>query len=361
MDEINQPQPSLRKTIIISKGRFKRVVIALGIIIIVLAVGSFLLQYIEPGTFGITGEKSFSKGVVPSIPGMMSNNEYDTSPKFDSGNEIYPDYYNQPTISDTREFLKTNYLAEIKTRKVSEVIKDIKSAINNVDGRTDNFRSSEKSGHIGFVVAKSKFEEFRSEIENITHEKLYTENISSDNLLSQKQGIEKQTTNAEKTLENLIKQKEDLNVKHTQTINFINKEIASIKTQLATVRKSISTETDAQILISLRSQETSLIQRETIQNKNLSDENKNYSTQIQNIENQIKNANNNLTNVQNKDNQFMDNIETVNGYINIRWISLWELATIFSPISPFLIIIILVIIGLIYLRRKKHIPRIVWQ
>ena len=56
----------------------------------------------------------------------------------------------------------------------------------------------------------------------------------------------------------------------------------------------------------------------------------------------ISNASNNVTNINKQDDQLIDNVETVNGYVAIEWVSLWEMARIFSPIHPTLVIIILV-------------------
>jgi len=113
--------------------------------------------------------------------------------------------------------------------------------------------------------------------------------------------------------------------------------------------------------VTLRNQETSLVNQDAIQRQKLNTENSNYSTQKQNLENLIANHDGNLTDVNKQNAQFTDNIETVNGFINVRWVSLWEIATIFSPISPIIIIIILIIIVWIYLRHIGYIPRVEWQ
>ena len=55
---------------------------------------------------------------------------------------------------------------------------------------------------------------------------------------------------------------------------------------------------------------------------------------------------------------FNNNIETVSGYISVERISLWEMAKIFSPVSPIIIIIILVLVVWYLLKRKSVIPKI---
>ncbi|MFA6475858.1 MAG: hypothetical protein WCV68_00430 [Candidatus Paceibacterota bacterium] len=258
-------------------------------------------------------------------------------------------YYNRenPTISDTREFLKTSYSSTLRTRNVSSMIKEVRNAIKGADGRIDNFYSSEKSGSISFVVAKSKFEDLRSQIEGMTYAKLYTESVSSQNLLSQKQNIEEQTVRVVSSLESLQKQKDDLTASHTQKANAINIELARLRSELANTQSA--------------TEKSDLLNQQNIQNQKLSTENSNYAAQSKNLDARIANENSNLSNVNKQDDQFADNIETVNGYVAINWVSWWQLVKIYSPVSPVIIIIVLVIIAWILLRRKGYLPKIIIQ
>jgi Ca2+/Na+ antiporter len=150
---------------------------------------------------------------APSMGFENDRNSYDGS---------YNKGYGNPSISDTREFLKTSYASEIKTRDVSDTVKDVKNSVKGADGRIDSLESSEKYGYISFVVPKSKFEAFRDEIESLTHEKLYTEDISSKNLLTQKQGIEEQETDVNYRLTNIQIEKERITNPFTDIRNRIN-------------------------------------------------------------------------------------------------------------------------------------------
>lgn len=371
MDEENKQPTSIqggeikveaRKVIKISKKKFKIIIIVAVIILLVIVLGALGIMR---GLFGVGSYNARpmmniaeDEGITTSIMNPLGSSEKGVS-----------DYYQpndwrgsqQPSISDTREFLKVNYSASIETRDVEKVTTDVKNIIKGADGRIDNISSSEKRGYISFVVAKSKFEAFKSEIENITHKKLFVENESSQNLLTQKQSIEEQTTNIVNTLANLKNQKDTLNAKHIQTVGTINKEIARIQKELTAVRTSIAITTDPTLLTSLRSQETSYVGQDATQRKKLNDENNSYVVQSQSLDNSISNYNNNLTNINKVDSQFTDNIETVNGTISVQWVSLWQIARIFSPIPPFLIIVILVILGWIYLRHKSYIPKVEFQ
>ncbi len=349
MEENKQTEVVGRKVIKISRSKFRWSLAFLAVILvafIVVLMMSFSLN-------GYRGKSSI-QSIVPSM-GLNEIGSYnDVAMPYPNDNYRYQEQ--NPSITDTREFLKTYYNADIKTRDVSDVTKQIKNIVKGADGRVDSFSSGDKYGHVRFVVAKSKFDAFRDEIESITHKKLYTEDISSENLLGQKQGIEGQIIDANQSLDSLIAKRTELENNHNKIVTSINKELTSINSQLVSVRSSISLEKEVSILTALRNQETSIVQQQTYQKKKLSDENINYQSQHQNFDAMISNASNNVTNANKTDTKFMDNIETVNGSVDVRWISLWEMAVIFAPIHPTLIIIILIIIAIVLMRRR--IPKV---
>lgn len=340
-----------RRIIKISRKKFKWTVI----VVVVLFIGLFLFLV---AISSLSSARSKSSSSYDSAVMSPSSSSYG-----DSGGEtqnINSDYYRyreqNPSISDTREFLKTSYSSNIQTRDVSEVVTDVKNIVKGADGRIDSIISGEKYGRVSFVVAKSKFDAFRDEIESITHKKLYTENISSENLLSEKQGIEEQTSNVVESLDGLISEKNSLLVAHNKTVSDINKELAKIQSELTKVRANISVEENVEILASLRSQETLYIKQYAVSKQKITDENNIYATKVNKIDNQINYQNKNLTNINKQDVKFMDNVETVNGYVSVSWISLWSMAVIFAPIHPTWIIIILIILGVVLLRKKA--PRV---
>ena len=102
----------------------------------------------------------------------------------------FTDSGSSSSISDTREFMKTSYSGNIKTRDVKNISRDIRGIIRDMDGRIDNEDISEKYGRIDFVIPKSNLDDFRDEIESLVHAKLYTETTSSQNLLNEKKSID---------------------------------------------------------------------------------------------------------------------------------------------------------------------------
>jgi hypothetical protein len=318
------------------------------VVVIILVVGFLFLKnnrysgpiYTMMG--GIESSKSIS---LPTIPyGSPSSR---------------PDYYGgDSSIKDTREFMKVNYQAEIKTRDVKDVMRDVKSAINDADGRVDNFNETQKYASISFVIPKSELSDFKDEIESLTHEKLYFENSSAQNLLGQKQSIEQQEEYAQNSLADLQKQQKDLTITHTQIVNSLQKQITNTQKDLVSVRAIIFTTTDANTLVALRNQESILVQQETSLKQSLSSENKNYTNNNQNLQNQIDGVNAQIKNIEEQDEDFADNIETVNGYISVNWISFWNMAKIFSPIHPGFIITVLVLLAWYFLSKKNYLPSV---
>ncbi len=343
-EDKKMPKQDAKKIVRLPRKKFLTVTAIILVVLILLAFGMIFMR----GKWNPLGNDILLAPSADSLGILYSGK----SPQnYNGGNP-------QPSITDTREFLKINYSASIKTRNVDEVINNVQNIVKGSDGRVDSVYSSKRSGYIGFVVAQSKFDAFKSQIENLTNKKLYTENISSENLLGQKQGINAQTGNSANTLANLKAQKISLDARHTQTLNYIVVEIARLETDLASTRTSIATTTNSQTLAKLKDKESSDIRQVAAQQKLMDAENSSYEIKSQNIESLKNNENGNGIDGNIQGSQFTGNIETVNGYVSANWASLWEMARIFSPIPPIIIIIILIIIIIFCLRRYSRIPRI---
>ena len=355
--ENNTQQP--RKVIRVSKNKIIGLIIGLIVIFILFFVYAQLggLRNARINTMGgeyngvtsNSGSNSIRDFTLPEASSPSSNSFMDRM--------MPPFYYGgEPSIKDTREFLKTSYNAQIKTRDVSRVISDTKNAIRDVEGRIDSLNSSEKSGYISFVVPKSKFSEFQNTMESLTHKKLYVENISSQNLLSEKQSIEEQTTNATSTREKLLKDKAAIDAWYTKKIADLKKELTATQTQLASVRALIAKTTNETELVSLRQQETSLVFQEADNKKDQTSDTAYHVSQLASINAQIANIDQTIVAIGKQDTKFTDNIETVTGSVNIQWITLCALFKIFSPIPPSIIILIVIaILGYWFIRKGPKI------
>lgn len=265
------------------------------------------------------------------------------------------------SIADTREFMKVSYSGNIKTRDVKDTARDVRGIIRDMEGRVDSENVNEKYGYIKFVIPKSNFDDFRDEIESITHKKLYTENTSSQNLLSQKQNIEEQSGQATMTLGQLQQSQADLTKKHNQTTANLKSELVSVQKKITNIRNIFSTyippeSGDTSYINELTAQLTIYLNEESQIKQKISTENTNYQSQNKSLTDQIANTNNTIKDINTQDKNFTANVETVNGSINIQWVNLWQLAQIFSPIPPIFIIVFLLLIIWYVLRKMNRVP-----
>ncbi len=350
----NTPKP--RKVIRISRTKLIISIVVLVVIGIVAVIASNRNNYRGGMIMGITGGGS----------GMMEGGSVDMAsiPSVDFGDDYgaarYPSPYpnNSPDITDTREFLKVSYSAQIQTRDVADKVKDVKNAVRDAEGRIDNFSSSEKYGYVSFVVSKDKFDQFKDEVEALTHKKMYTENVSSQNLLGQKQGIEQQGESIATRLAQLEKQKKDMDTQHASRAASLQSDLVGVRAQISAVVKKWEDSNSSSERAQLKKEESDLRQREASLSSSLSQENKTYTTNSNSLVAQIAQQKQNQDGNIKQDIQFGNNIETVTGSVNVNWVSYWEMAKIFSPVHPAIIIIILALGLLYFLNRKAYLPKI---
>jgi len=357
--------------------KFARRAIPIAIILVAIIFGrgtnevSFITEEVSQPNRGSTEVSSDSQMVstkknveVSSPAGSLSDSSVSSGAVFDgSARDSDVDFedsilYPEPSsdISDTREYLKIDYSARIQTRNVPNVVEKVEWIVRGVSGRIDQTSSGEKYGRVSFVIPKINLYEFRNEIEQITHSKLYTENISSQNLLNQKQDIERRNNEITESLDVLEQKKINLYIAHSQKISSIQAQIVSAKNQLETIRAEIELvdEDDEDELLELRRQETLFLKRITELEQDKTNENKSYTTENNKLLAQINQANGNLDAVVEEDAQLINTVDTVRGYIDVQWISLWNLSEVFSPTPMWLNIVLLALLLWWYLERRAN-------
>ncbi len=272
------------------------------------------------GMVSVEDSRNIDMGNMSSMPPMYD----ETYP--------YPNPQNDASYKDNREFLKTNYNAQIRTRNVRDVVRDIKGAVRDAEGRVDGTTSGEQNGYVSFVVPKARYDAFKDEVESLVHKKLITVTESSVNLLGQKQSIEQQAEDIATSLAGLTKAKADLIARHKQTL-------AALATDIAANQSNPT--------------QTSLLEEKKAA------ENASYAAQVKSYDSKIAAAKAKQDANVKQDEQFTDNVETVNGYISVNHVSLWQMAKIFSPIHPTIIVIVLLIVIWYWLNKKEYIPKVV--
>lgn len=235
--------------------------------------------------------------------------------------------YQQPEIpiTDTRQFLKTDYSATIKTRKPQETTSRIQTMIRGYEGRIDRISNSTEFGSISFVVPASKLDAFRAELAQLVGSRFIIEQTNSQNLLAQKQTLEEDRTNTQTSLTDVTAKRDQLTTTHNQTINFIQSKLNA----------NISQE-----------------ERNNL-NAQLSKENSTYQNQLNGFNNQIQNLQNNLNNINKQDGQLTETVATVSGTISLSKMSLFELTGFYLPNYWLVYLSILALIVAYFLDRRR--------
>lgn len=276
--------------------------------------------------------------------------------------EPLPPYYDRDVdVTDTREFLKTTYGAHFYTKNVSDTVDKVETAIKSVGGRIDGLNSSDRHGYISFVIAKSNLSEFRDEIEKITHAKLYTESISSKNLLHEKVDIEDRTEDVVESLEDAEQAKRNLDQSHKDKIDYWTAQILALQEQLDDdlwyeEMGAAYSEDERSVIVDdernkVMEQILALQQKQRVENVNYSHKNNNLVTQINNL-------GGNLEVLEEEDTDFMNDIETVEGHVQVELINCWEKWGRLSVTPMWLNVVIVVGIAWWILNRRKIVPKI---
>lgn len=291
---------------------------------------------------GLSKSESLSEKIVNTV------SEYTESFRFPSPKTV--------DITDTREYLKTNFGLDIKTRKVEKMHTRLKTMIRGYDGRIDSANLNERYANINFVLPKSTYESFIEEATEMFPEKFITLHENSTNLLGQKQNIEQQTEYASTSLDNLKMERTDNIKKYDEKYASLNKEISRLQRIMENIveqRKTVSS-TEKETIKKLDDQLNDARQTHNDFVSELLRTMTQHEKDLENFDNQIKNVENNLIELGKQDTQLINNVETVNGTITLRFISLFEIVNLYIPVYKTIIIIcILIIIGYFLFGRKQ--------
>lgn len=247
---------------------------------------------------------------------------------------VAPNYYpyGEVPATDTREFLKTDYHATMRTRQVQELTRRAETTVRGSGGRVDQTSSSPKSGYVRFVIPASKFEAFRDEIESFVSSRYLSVTINSENLLPQKQSIEEQQKSVEEQLADLQAERKTLVANHTSTIRTLQSRLNAIGKELGDLNLEASlTPSDSvrytQIIARVDELST---ERANVENR-IANENASYRNNLDPLDAQIEYVETNLKAVKTQDQKLLDTVATVTGTITLQWISIWEIVQLYVP------------------------------
>lgn len=238
----------------------------------------------------------------------------------------YPYPYQNPDVpvTDTREFLKTYYNASMRTRDVQGLTRRVETTVRGYGGRVDQESSSPQYGSVSFVISQSRYDAFRAELESLVGSRFLTTNISSQNLLPQKLGIEEQQKQADTALADYQAARQKIVTTHTNAVQSLQQKIDSDALQLAVLHAAPQTPDILVQTQAVSADWSSLKQR-------LADENASYAAQLNTADRNIKDAQDLQKAIQTQDKKLLDSVATVTGTVSIQWISLWDITQLYLP------------------------------
>lgn len=293
----------------------------------------------------MTGDESISIGYAPYQPDIMP---------------LPPEPgYGTPPITDTREFLKTDYNSTVKTRHVAETGTRLQTLVRGYGGRVDSASFSEKFGHLSFVVPQNQFSVFKAEITSVVGKRFIVEAVSVQNMLPQKQSIEEQTKNTSSTLVELEQQRAEVVKKYDTIIKNLRGGIARDNAAIAALDKEAATTTDEARLTEIKKEKAAHVSARAGLQQRLNSETQNYQYELASLDNQIKWAKDALKNLQVQDKNLIDTVATVQGTIVVEWVSLSEMISLYTTESwPWIVLALGAVLVMVSYRRR-HPPAVV--
>jgi hypothetical protein len=281
---------------------------------------------IQSGEVTALGRQDGVGGVVD----MVANGAKSIAREF-----VQPEYnqnrYNPtPTsINDTREFSKFSYNSTLKTRDVEDISTRILTTIRGYGGRVDDASLQEKYSYISFVVPKANLLQFKTEIKGMVGKKFYVESLHIQNLLPEKVGIEDSTKTYSKLLSDAQEKLKDLNEKHAKTIAGLQRDLNNINGRIAKLKAEVTSDPERQKQI--KTEISNLVVRQRAVQKQIADENTWYGWDSTRLEQDVKNNQTQLDSLGTQEKNLVDTVETVQGYVSVQWMSLWEMINIYIP------------------------------
>jgi hypothetical protein len=232
-------------------------------------------------------------------------------------------------IPDTREFLQYGYNATIKTRKVEEITGRLQTIVRGYGGRIDSISVNEKFGSLYFVVPKASLDAFKNEAKSLVNSRFYTESIQAQNLLPEKVAIEQSTDSASASLVSVQQELATLNKNHSAIFANLQKQLNSVLNSINSLRREYTTSTVRQQQINKELARLYSVQS-NIQTQ-LSSEDQQYKTQKLYFEGRIKDIESQLSNLDEQDQELQNTVETVQGSIEVEWVSVFAVVGMYVP------------------------------
>ncbi len=262
---------------------------------------------------------------------------------------------NSFSIADKREFLKTAYGAEIKTRNVKKLSTQLTTMIRGYGGRVDNVSVDTEYGTINFVLPKNSLASFRNELAGLIPDRFFTESERSTNLLSTKQSIESGQKVNQTELSSLQATRLNEVKKHTSIITSLRSSVNDLNRRIAELDKQIvaAPDVNSQEYYNLAANQKELINQRTNTNNRIAGENNRHNNEIANIDSQIKNTEDSLQQLAGQNQNLLNDVETIDASIYLEHVSVLQVIELYIPSYVLWSLAIGLVVLTYYARRRK--------
>lgn len=293
-------------------------------------------------SLSLNQEKSYSSGALFDVG---SNSASIPSAMRPSGGTVLP-HLEDVAVTDSREFLKTDYTATARTRHVVRNAQRLETIVRGFGGRVDTSSIQDTEAHITFVLPVAKLEAFRGEARLLLGTKFVGEHMYTENLLSDKRSIEENTRLADDRLAALQGERNTLVTVHERSVSTLQAQIKANSKEQTVLKTEMQNHPDEALLFGQR-----IIELDKSGNSlqaRLSAENVNFSAALSTLDSQIKNTQSTKDALQKQDNTLLATVATVAGSISLAHIGVWGWLTTYVPLKWLILTLLMVLVGVVY-------------
>ena len=235
--------------------------------------------------------------------------------------------------TDTREFLKVDYGMDIRTRQVQKKTSQIQTIVRGYGGRVDMVSANKEHGYVEFVLSKASLDKFKIELKDRLNlpERFIEESIRSINLLDKKQDIEKGVSIVSSSLSTLEQNRKIITDIYNRDSANAKNHINYAKQQVYILEQLKQKTTSTQKLNEISSNLFYWYSEKDRAQKILDKAEKDYDGGIKITNNQTKINKDKLGDLNTKDKDLIDNTNTVKGRVYLRWISMYQIISLYIP------------------------------
>lgn len=257
------------------------------------------------------------------------------------------------SVSDTREFLKYTYEANIKTRKVAEISNRLQTIVRGYGGRVDIISVWEKSGYITFVIPKASLEGFKNETKGLVNVRFFTENIQAQNLLPEKISKENSIDAITVGVESYVGELKMLTEQHSQSIASLEKKRNAVSANIYKLSREVTTSSIRQEQI--KKEIAGLNSAKASWQRQINTEHEQYAASKSYLDERIAMAKSQLELSKHQDLALQEAVETVRGSIQINWVSRVDIFKAYVPFYWVLVVLVVcpIILLVNYFSRRR--------